>query len=269
MGVVGPDVTAVSSPSNAYQRPLQGLHLLYHEVSALPAEYSYIMDAATFDGHLDLVVGLLDAGPIQPEITFDDGHISNLEIAAPALASRGLKAQFFITTGWVGNKAGYMSWPQICELQRMGHQIGAHGWSHKLLTHCTEAQLKHELGGSRKAIEDHLGAPITTMSLPGGRANRRVLDACHAAGYAHVFTSVPRVEAFPLAFTIGRVNVLGSMQAEWVARLFEPDSPELSRLQKKDRTKNVLKAVIGDKLYEKLWAKLNRAQPDPVDEALP
>ena len=245
---------------------MQGLHLLYHEVRAVPADYSYVADAATFHQHLDLYVRLRETGPVRPEITFDDGHVSNFEIAAPALESRGLKAQFFITAGWIGNKSGYMNWPQVSGLQRMGHPIGAHGWSHRLLTHCPDAQLKDELSRSRRTIEDKLGVPITTMSLPGGRADRRVLEACRAAGYNHVFTSVPQLESFPLPFAVGRVNVLGTMQAEWIAHLFEPHSPALAKLRRRDRAKSALKSLLGDRLYEKLWARLNRSQLDPSEE---
>jgi len=34
-------------------------------------------------------------------ITFDDGYVNNLEVAAPILAARGLTATFFITTGFI------------------------------------------------------------------------------------------------------------------------------------------------------------------------
>ena len=242
-----------------------GLHLLYHEVRPEPAEYSYAVDAATFHLHLD-ALGRLQETAARPFITFDDGHISNFDMAAPALEEGGFSAYFFITAGWTGTRPGYMDWGQVRELHRAGHRIGSHGWSHRLLTHCGDADLKDELVRSRGEVEDKLGVPVTTISLPGGRADRRVFKACQAAGYIHVFSSEPRTEALPLPFVVGRVNVMGTMDAKSIAALFRPNSPALARLHRRHQAKSALKAVLGDRLYERLWASLNRSEFDPATE---
>jgi peptidoglycan/xylan/chitin deacetylase (PgdA/CDA1 family) len=244
------------------------LHLLYHEIRATCSNYSYVTDAAMFEKHAALYARLRasEESPVWPEITFDDGHRSNLEIAAPILQSHGLTARFFITAGWTGNRSGYMDWPEIRSLQQAGHAIGAHGWSHQLLTHCSGQELHTELDRSRLSLEDKLGCAVTTMSLPGGRYNRKVLAACEASGYTHVYTSVPRLERDPLGVTIGRLNILGDMQPEWIAKLFLPDSPALAKLQRRHRMKESVKALLGDRLYEKVWASLNRSELDPSQE---
>ena len=92
------------------------LVLMYHRVLAasdplLPDE----PDAATFAAQMDLVSSLcnvisltdavarLAAGELPPRalvITFDDGYVNNLEVAAPILVARGLTATFFIATGF-------------------------------------------------------------------------------------------------------------------------------------------------------------------------
>jgi peptidoglycan/xylan/chitin deacetylase (PgdA/CDA1 family) len=146
------------------------LYLLYHELRPAGSAYSYVIDTEMFARHMDLVLqSRTEATSLWPEVTFDDGHVSNLEFAAPILYARGLTARFFITVGWTGTKPGYMGWNELRELQAAGQAIGAHGWSHKLLTHCTEQELRVELNDTRAALEDKLGSPITTMSLPGGR----------------------------------------------------------------------------------------------------
>jgi peptidoglycan/xylan/chitin deacetylase (PgdA/CDA1 family) len=238
------------------------LYLLYHEIRA--TEYSYAIDPDTFREHVTLFARRREANDsrIRPEVTFDDGHLSDVEIAAPILESHGLKAHFFITAGWTGTKAGYMDWPQLRMLHQAGHRIGAHGWSHKLLTHCSDAELEGELSRSRKSLEDGLGSAVTTMSLPGGRCNRKVLAACKAAGYTRVYTSVPELAGDPSAFTVGRVNILGTMRPEWIAGLFIPGSPTLHKLARMYRTKNAVKAIVGDALYERLWSRLNRSDLD-------
>jgi peptidoglycan/xylan/chitin deacetylase (PgdA/CDA1 family) len=256
-----------SNPAKETQSALQRLYLLYHELRPGGSRYSYVTDAAMFEKHLDLYVRLRDAAStsLWPELTFDDGHISNLEVAAPILQSRGVSALFFITVGWTGKRPGYMGWPELRALQQAGQSIGAHGWTHKLLTHCSDVELKTELGDSRRALEDNLGTSITTMSLPGGRYNRRVLEACHQAGYAHVYTSAPRAESLPLGATVGRFNIHGDMQPEWLAKLLQPESGVLSGLQRQYRMKETAKSLLGDRLYQKLWALRNRQEPEADD----
>jgi peptidoglycan/xylan/chitin deacetylase (PgdA/CDA1 family) len=245
-------------------RGARRLYLLYHELRASESSYSYVTTTGLFAQHLDLYAQLLGAkeSVVLPEITFDDGHVSNLELAAPLLMARGLRAIFFITAGWTGNKSGYMNWDELRALQRAGHTIGGHGWTHTLLTHCNDHELDKELRETRLTLEDKLGAGVTTMSLPGGRYNRRVLKACKDAGYEHVYTSVPQAEAVPLGVTVGRLNIRGDMQTQWIARLFAEDGKVLADLGRQSRRKDAVKMLLGDALYFKLWAMVNRKEQD-------
>ena len=243
------------------------LYLLYHELRPTPSQYSYLVEPAVFQKHVDLFDRLRrdeNPGP-WPELTFDDGHGSNLEYALPILQSRNLKARFFITVGWTGHKPGYMGWEELRLLHEAGQSIGAHGWTHKLLTHCAEEELRTELGSARLLLEDKLGTAITTMSLPGGRYNRRVLAACEEAGYTEVYTSIPRTEAVPIGPLVGRLNIRGDMTLEWISSLFQPDSAVLTGLARQYQLKATAKKLLGDRLYEKLWALLNRKEPDTHD----
>lgn len=99
------------------------------------------------------------------------------------------------------------------------------------------------------------------MSLPGGRYNRRVLSACEEAGYKTIYTSIPRVESLPLGTTVGRLNILGNTQPDWIDKLFAPDSSLLANLGKQYHRKEAVKKILGDHLYAKLWAVVNRKEP--------
>jgi peptidoglycan/xylan/chitin deacetylase (PgdA/CDA1 family) len=245
-------------------QPPAKLYLLYHELRPSRSDYSYVVETGDFEKQVDLFLKLRGSGGSGPcpEVTFDDGHISNFEFAFPILQQRTIKAWFFITVGWTGQRSGYMGWQELRTLHQAGQVIGAHGWTHTLLTHCNAKELHHELVDARLTLEDKLGAPITTMSLPGGRYNSRVLAACQDAGYTQVFTSAPRAEPNPEAQNIGRLNVRGDMTLEWVARLFQPGSNLLSSLERQYQRKAAAKSLLGDRLYEKLWAILNRKEPE-------
>jgi peptidoglycan/xylan/chitin deacetylase (PgdA/CDA1 family) len=249
------------------------LFFLYHELRAATSTYSYVTQRDEFEQHADLFLHLRSQPnpTLYPEITFDDGHLSNYEVALPALTARNLTATFFLTVGWIATRPSFMDWPQIQTLHSAGHQIGAHGWSHTLLTHCDERALDKELKTARRTLEDKLGASITTMSLPGGRYNQRVLAACKAAGYTHVYTSNPRAEPADLPFLIGRLNLRSNTTAETLTQLLDTRSGALAKLQRQDKWKQALKQTLGDRLYAKLWAALNRQEPetDPAETPLP
>jgi len=245
-------------------QPPDRLYLLYHELRPARSNYSYVVESGEFEKHVDLFLKTrtADEAALWPELTFDDGHISNFEFALPVLESRAIKAWFFITVGWTGRRRGYMGWQELRALHQMGQRIGAHGWSHALLTHCNARGLHTELVDARLTLEDKLGTSITTMSLPGGRYNRRILTACREAGYTQIFTSIPRAEPDPAAPTIGRLNIRGDMSLEWITKLLQPGSNLLSSLERQYQMKAAAKSLLGDRLYEKVWAVLNRKETD-------
>ncbi|HEX3969459.1 MAG TPA: polysaccharide deacetylase family protein [Edaphobacter sp.] len=249
-------------------QPSRRLYLLYHELRSSRSSYSYALETAEFEKQIQLFLRLRENGQsaLQPEITFDDGHISNFEFALPILQAHTIKAWFFITVGWTGRKPGYMGWRELRALHQAGQHIGAHGWTHTLLTHCSARRLHSELVDARLTLEDKLGTSVTTMSLPGGRYDRHVLTACQEAGYKQIFTSIPKPEPEPTGLTVGRLNIRGDMSLEWIANLFQSDSKTLSALQRQYWMKAAAKSLLGDRLYERLWAILNRQEPETDQE---
>jgi peptidoglycan/xylan/chitin deacetylase (PgdA/CDA1 family) len=227
-----------------------------------------VIETEKFNQHVDLLVEMRKSeNPgLWPEVTFDDGHISNYEYALPALLSRGLIARFFITVGWTEKRPGYMGWSELRALNESGQIIGAHGWSHALLTHCAPEELDKELRSARLLLEEKLGTSITTMSLPGGRYNQRVLAACQQAGYKRIYTSVPRAERAISEFMVGRLNVRGDMTVEWFRNLLQSGNGTLRSLERQYAIKEAAKRLLGDGLYAKLWGLLNRKERDNGSE---
>lgn len=246
------------------RQPRRTLHFLYHELRPRGCDYIYALASNAFEKQIEFFVQMRKAEDpgLWPEVTFDDGHISNFEFAMPILLSRGLRARFFITVGWTGKKPGYMTWRELQALHDAGQLIGAHGWSHAFLTRCTPRELDVELGKARLILEDKLGTSITTMSLPGGRFNKRVLAACREAGYTRVYTSVPKPEYEALGFTVGRLNVRGDRSLEWIRNVLQPENRVLPKLERQYRIKALARTLAGDRLYERLWALWHRKEPD-------
>ncbi len=114
-------------------------------------------------------------------LTFDDGWKNQYENAVPVLEKYNFNATFFIisksTTG------GYMTWDNLKELVGKGFDIESHTETHAMLTKITPEQLKEELVGSKKMLEDKLGIPVTTIAYPYYAQNETVRAAVESAGY--------------------------------------------------------------------------------------
>lgn len=234
------------------------LHLLYHRLNVVDDSYGYGLTVDRFREHLRVCNSSSAHSGIQPRITFDDGHVSNHEIAVPELASAGLHATFFITASWVGNRPDTVDWIQLRFIRDAGHTIGAHGWDHTLLTHCDEAELDRQLRSSKHLLEDKLGCEIDSLSFPGGRFNRKVLEACRAAGYRTLYTSVPRVESEPCPELVGRVNVLRGWTGAYVESLLTNGGAKVKQMERVSRAKELAQTFLGDALYGRLWSIWNR-----------
>lgn len=125
-------------------------------------------------------------------ISFDDGHESNLEIALPILQEYGFKAEFFITTGWIGTP-NYLSAAQIVTLHDAGMGIGSHGVSHRYLDDLDDNEIRFELQVSKDVLSGITGGTITSFAVPGGRIKPEVADVAKQIDYRIVCTSQPGI----------------------------------------------------------------------------
>lgn len=169
-----------------------------------PGPASYKLDRAIFDRHLSAVAdkavnspasGLdwLAAGARAPAtfLTFDDGGASAHAYIADALERHGWVGHFFMTAGRIGSPT-FLSAGQIRDLQRRGHVIGTHSYSHPArMGACSQAELEAEWSRSCAMLADILGEPVLTGSVPGGFYTLPVARTAAAAGVRLLFTSAP------------------------------------------------------------------------------
>jgi peptidoglycan/xylan/chitin deacetylase (PgdA/CDA1 family) len=239
------------------------LYLNYHEVRAEPANYRYSLPVEEFEAHVRTLQAPPPGGVVRFGITFDDGHRTQFEQAFPVLARHGVPAIFFVTPGFTGREPDYMSWNQLRELAAAGHQVQAHGWVHRFLTHCSDKELDEELRRPKETLEAHLGQAVDAFSFSGGRYDERVLDACRRAGYRRVFTSDP----WPLArqerglHVFGRYVIQRHHTAASLARLAQTGGRPSVLQQLAYSAKLKLRHTIGDEHYHRLWCLLSHGDP--------
>ena len=190
-------------------REFQVAALGYHEVVDRPTEsgfqrrgaLAYKLSSRDFGAHLDRIA----AGPVAPELvteldptrpgrhvllTFDDGGKSALH-AGDELCRRGWRGHFFIVTGFIGGRT-FLDAGEVRHLHRCGHAIGTHSHTHPdIFRELTVDRMRNEWRTSRQVLEDLLGEPCVSGSVPGGDISPNVLRLAAESGLRQLFTSEP------------------------------------------------------------------------------
>jgi peptidoglycan/xylan/chitin deacetylase (PgdA/CDA1 family) len=127
-------------------------------------------------------------------LTFDDGYVDNLDVAAPILRRFGVPATVFVVSSRVGEKADWdgagelsarplLSWEELAELQRSEVSIGAHTRTHRRLWELSEDEVNDEIEGSRAELTDELSRPVRAFAYPFGRVIEAAAAAVAKAGF--------------------------------------------------------------------------------------
>lgn len=163
-----------------------------------PGEEPYWITKELFADCLDQITRQPGKNVIR--ISFDDGNMSDLEIALPLLKERGLTAIFFILAARL-ERSGFLSAENLRELVSQGMTIGSHGWDHRDLRSLNDELLEEETITSKAVLEDVVGQPVTDFSVPFGLYDKRVITHINKAGYHRIYTS-------DRGFARGRATIL-------------------------------------------------------------
>lgn len=201
---------------------------------------SYILDHTTFnaDNMNDQRYCML---------TFDDGHVSNLQ-AARKLAERGLTAYFYLIKDFSLQKEDYLDENSIKEIAAMGHHLGIHGKNHDHWTKMEGKKLINDLRETKAWVEQLIGKPVITCSAPGGAINLSVINRIK-----HEIPELKYIRTSHYGVNNDSDTVLNSIGVKWnysvekVLRLAQNDFWEMRKTMMYYHTKELLKP-----LYHKL-----------------
>lgn len=186
---------------------------------------------ATMDELLRFLQGELDLPPKTVVITFDDGYLSNYEIAYPVLRKHGLRAAFFpvgASRGKTPGKYRHYSWEQAREMTASGYvEIHSHSYDMHYyskdgtpaLLAAAESERMVDLLLSRMQIVDQVGVNPVAIAYPYGAVDEKVLASVRRAGFQLGFTVEPGCVsrgADPLL--LPRLNVAGGMELDEFAQ---------------------------------------------------
>lgn len=280
--------------------------LMYHAIFAdgdtsnVDAEdLPYALSVSEFTRQLDALaskpVGLFNANSInqnclstedqqasevfdQIVITFDDGHLSNLSLAAPLLRERNLPAYFFITSDFINKRPGFLTNEELSELSDMpGVCIGSHGRTHRFFDEMSETDTAEELLSSRLKLESWTGKTVASMSFPGGRFKRQTLAQMAKHGYVQWFGSTIGLvndrqflpssdlhtgETHGLRVQsdqrpINRLAIRRSTQMTEFQRMINQDNRYYRNAQRISRVKHLAQRFLGNRLYHGLYKSIS------------
>ena len=146
-------------------------------------------------------------------ITFDDGYLDNYNHAFPVLEKYQLKATIFLISDYVNTYPNYLTWSDVQDMQQSGLiDFESHTLSHEELTKAPDLdEAKHQLTGSKQAIEWNLGKQVNFIAYPCGEYNDDIEQATKDAGYRAAFTvNYGLAEPGEDPFILDRVPIFGS-----------------------------------------------------------
>ena len=183
--------------------------LTWHSIG--PASDEFTVGEAAFAAQLDAIRGAgfhtvtfhdwlehQDKGAPLPDkpilLTFDDGDQDAFTAALPALRARGMRATFFLVSGWIGPDDAHrlaqgepgrrsLIWPEARALAAAGMEIGSHGVTHRRLPELTKEEALQEMAASKRELEARLLAPVEVFAFPYNASRRRLRGLVREAGY--------------------------------------------------------------------------------------
>ena len=193
--------------------------LYYHSISDDPVRSS--VSPAAFEGqmahvrnqgyrvlHLSDVVRRLAAGAPLPDralaVTLDDGFRDNYDAALPVLVRFEIPATVFLTAGYIGTdrlptltRTDFvprpLDWRQVAEMQSRGVEFGSHTLTHPMLSTIPAADVRREVGDSKRLIEDKLGVAAPLFCYPRGDFDDTVKSIVREQGYEAACSILPGV----------------------------------------------------------------------------
>ncbi|MDO8589667.1 MAG: polysaccharide deacetylase family protein [bacterium] len=110
--------------------------------------------------------------------SWDDGDILDKRLA-DLLLRYGIKGTFYISKDY---RPEHLSDQEILDLAK-AYEVGAHTLTHPDLRTLTPAEKKNEINGSKKWLEELLGAEIKMFCYPKGLYDDSVVSAVKEAGF--------------------------------------------------------------------------------------
>lgn len=100
-----------------------------------------------------------------------------------------IKATFFLGGCWVNKNTDLVK-----EIYNKGHEIGNHGYNHKMHTKLTSEQSKNEIMRTNTLIREITGRSCNLFAPPSGDVNESVVQDAYACGYTTIMWTADTID---------------------------------------------------------------------------
>ena len=189
-------------------------------------------------------------------ITFDDGYVSNFNIAYPLLKKHNMIGNFFVVVNKIGQNL-YMNWSQLTQMGNDGMGIYSHTMSHCLLETLEISSMQSEISNSKKTLEEKLARKIDFISYPNGSCNRKVMEVVKEAGYQGACNSeMGYFNKGTNNFAIPRFTIKTGWNLETFKKILQKNKWFLFKIKISELFKKGLRNSIGRKRYDDIYIKM-------------
>jgi polysaccharide deacetylase family protein (PEP-CTERM system associated) len=126
--------------------------------------------------------------------------------------SSSIHSTFFILD-WIAERLPHL----VREIAARGHEVASHGSSHRLCRPLSDAELREEVTGSKRLLEDITGAEVAGFRAPNFSVDDRVLALVQEAGYRYDSS----YNSFSLHGRYGKISLNGQPRAGIACELSE------------------------------------------------
>lgn len=182
--------------------------------------------------------------------TFDDGFISDFEIAFPILMNKKVKGTFFITAKNVA-LPGYTSVAHLREMNEAGMEIGSHGLTHHYLVSIPRNEAIREICESKEKLEQEIGLEVTSFAPVGGHYKKWMEEVAYNSGYRVFATMIPgRTNGGGDFILLRRNHIQSHHDAEYLYRLINGHYGTLILNRFRYNLLQIPKSILGIHNYD-------------------
>lgn len=156
-------------------------------------------------------------------LRFDDGWLSQYQVALPKMQSAGYKGTFFIVSRQLEDYgfSGFMSKAQVKDLFNTGNEVGAHTQTHADLPTLNSTQQQQEIQGSRNDLLAMNIGPIISFAYPYGDYNSTTLNLVKSDGFNDAAATIngdvtPNSDRYQLERQSMESNVTIAQAKQWI-----------------------------------------------------
>lgn len=105
------------------------------------------------------------------------------------LKEKDVTITFFVTGNWASKNTSLLR-----KMYLAGHEIGNHGYGHKLCSQISENELRSEIEKTENAISDAIGVKTSYFAPPSGDFSDKTVEFCRSEGYRMILWSADTID---------------------------------------------------------------------------